>query len=314
MRSMTTIQILVRNDEDTIGGALESVADVGAQIVVGNLGSRDGTIGICRKFGADVVDVAWEDDYSKARNKIAREGINMYIEPWEVLARGGELIGDLTGNTAVYVVRGGVVGKETRVWKDASFVNPVYETIVDKDADCRSDIALVSGAGPDLREERSRILESWMKRKPTSPEPYYYTALSRLSERKYSDFLMFARQYLAMEKDAGSTAVMLYYHMAQIELHTGDLKSAVKNVLRCVSLHPEMAEFWCLLGDAMYKARRYDAAARMYENALITGRRRRMDDPYPVDVAKYGEYPNKMIENIRMITDETGLIGSASKI
>jgi hypothetical protein len=307
---MITIQMLVRDDEKTIGKALESIEPLRGRIVIGNLGSRDKTISICDSFGAEIVDVKWDNDYSGARNGITRDGMNMYLEPWEVLARGHESVLESSGNTNVYVVRNGMVSKEIRIWRDSSFVNPVYETIVDKKAPCRPEVAIVGGVGPDRREEASRIVESWMKRKPTSPEPYYYTALSKLSGRKYSEFYTFAKQYLAMDKEAGSTAVMLHYHMAQIELHTGDLGAAVKNIFKCISLHPEMAEFWCLLGDVMYKAKRYEEARQIYKNALVVGKRRRTDDPYPVDVAKYGDYPEMMIENIKKITEETGLIGS----
>lgn len=310
---MTTIQILVRDDEKTIGKALESVAPLNSRVVVGNIGSRDGTIKICESFGAEVVDLNLDDDYSRARNSIAKDGMNMLLDPWEVLVRGHELIKDLSENTSVYVVRNGMVSKEIRIWKNAQFVNPVYETIVDKNAQCRPEIAIVSGLEPDLRLERARIVDSWMKKRPTSPEPYYYTAMSRLAERRYSDFFAFANQYLAMEKEAASSAIMLYYHMAQIELHTGDVNAAVRGIFRCISIHPEMAEFWCLLGDVMYKIRRYDAASQMYKNALVAGKRRRIDDPYPVDVAKYGEYPDKMIKNIDKITQETGLLGSLIK-
>jgi tetratricopeptide (TPR) repeat protein len=309
---MITIQILVRNDENTIRAALESLGSLDARIVVGDLGSRDGTLSICRSFGADVVKPRWDNDYSKIRNELASDGLNMYLDPWEVLAKGHELIAGIEANSAVYVVRNGMVSKEIRLWAGSSFVNPVYETIVDKDAQCFPGIAVIGGPGPDLREERSRIVADWMQRNPTSPEPYYYTAISRLENRKYEDFCAFARQYLAMEKNAGATAVMLYYHIAQIELHTGDLGSAVNQLLRCLSLHPDMAEFWCLLGDMLYKVQKYENAAAMYENAMILGKRRRGDDPYPVDVAKYGVYPSKMIQNIKNLLDDTGLIISKS--
>ena len=310
---MTTIQILVRNDEKTIGKTLESVAPVVSKLVVGNIGSRDGTIKICESFGAEVVDLNLDDDYSKARNSLAKDGLNLFIDPWEILARGHDLIGGLSGNTSVYVVRNGMVSKEIRIWKDSLFVNPVYETIVDKNAPCRPEVAIISGSEPDLRSERTRIVDSWMKKRPTSPEPYYYTAMSKLAERRYSDFFAFANQYLVMEKEAASSAVMLYYYMTQIELHTGEINAAVKNIFRCISIHPEMAEFWCLLGDVMYKIRKYDAASQMYKNALVVGKRRRVDDPYPVDVAKYGDYPERMIKNIEKITEETGLMGSSIK-
>lgn len=308
---MLTIQILTKNNEKTIAKTLDSLGGLDARIVVGDLGSNDSTAKICSERGAEVIKIKWEEDYSKARNSLMSEGINMYLEPWEVLASGHERMSETSGNNRVYVISGNVVSKEIRIWKDLKFRNPVYESIEDETADCTPEVVIASiGPRPDRREENSLINERWIRSNPTSPDPYYYMAMSRLSERRYEDFFMFSRQHLAMSKKFTESTLMLNYYMAQVELHVGDIKSAANNLVGCLSLRPEMSEFWCLLGDILYKSGQYKKARHMYENATIIGKRRRNDDVFPIEIAKYRDYPRKMIKNIYEIEEQTELLGT----
>lgn len=305
---MITVQILVRNDEKTIERALNSVRGIGASVLVGDLGSTDGTLKRCRSMGAEIVRVDWRDDYSSVRNGLSRKGMNFYLNPWEYLAEGGDLLSSCVSDAEVYVIQNGMVSKELRIWSDKSrFTNPVYETVENSESSICHGVVVLSDGGPDLREEKSAICKKWMKEKPTHPDPYYYMAISCLAERKYDEFYLHARQYLEMDKKAQASAIMLRYYMAHIEMHKGKLKSALENLSSCICYLPEFSEFWCLMGDIFYKAQDYNKARCMYENAIMIGKRRSNNDHYPIEIEKYGKYPQKMIENI-------GLISRSSKI
>lgn len=309
---MPTIQIITRNNEDTVGRTLDSLSGLGARVIVGDLGSTDSTLEICLGKGAEILKIKWEEDYSKVRNSLSAEGMNMYLEPWEVLARGHEFVSEVVENCRIYVINGKMVSKELRIWKDAKFQNPIYESIQDETAVCVPEI-VVSSVGnmpADRRRELSSINEKWIKSSPTSPDPYYYMAMSRLAERNYRDFFMFSRQYLAMSKKFTESTLMLNYYMAQVELHVGEIRAAANNLAGCLCLRPEMAEFWCLLGDILYKSGDYSRSKCMYENAMIIGKRRKKDDIFPIEITKYREYPSKMIQNIKEIEEHTELVGS----
>ncbi|MDI3257376.1 MAG: glycosyltransferase [Kyrpidia sp.] len=62
------VQILARDVEATLLRCLESTRRVADEWIVVDTGSRDRTVELARAFGAEVVQVPWEDDFSKARN------------------------------------------------------------------------------------------------------------------------------------------------------------------------------------------------------------------------------------------------------
>ena len=60
--------MIVRDEEDFLGDALASVEGAVDEICIVDTGSTDRTIAIARAAGAEVRELAWEDDFSKARN------------------------------------------------------------------------------------------------------------------------------------------------------------------------------------------------------------------------------------------------------
>jgi tetratricopeptide (TPR) repeat protein len=60
--------LLARNDEATIGRAIKSALAVADEVVVVDTGSADNTRLIVEGYGARVIDFAWRDDFSAARN------------------------------------------------------------------------------------------------------------------------------------------------------------------------------------------------------------------------------------------------------
>ena len=60
--------IITKDEADNIGRCLASLRGVADEVVIGDTGSSDATVAIAKSYGAKVVDVAWEDDFAKARN------------------------------------------------------------------------------------------------------------------------------------------------------------------------------------------------------------------------------------------------------
>jgi tetratricopeptide (TPR) repeat protein len=63
-----SVCLIVKNEEEFIAQALQSVGDAAHQIIVVDTGSTDRTLEIARQHGAEVYPAEWSDDFSAARN------------------------------------------------------------------------------------------------------------------------------------------------------------------------------------------------------------------------------------------------------
>lgn len=295
------IQILVENNEKTIKETLDSIINLNAEIIIGNLRSTDNTIKICQDYNLNIKNFYELDDLSKIRNELSNpNGWNFYINPWEVLIQGHEIIDDLKGGDCCYVrvIENEIVSKEIRFWQNTKFINPICETIEEKNSFKKNGIVIKSiGSNKSLKIS---TIKKWIDKYPLSYEPYYYLAFYHLSNRDYKNFIICAEQYFLMcIKHDSISSIMMRYYLATIQLHiTKQIDKSAKNVLLCLSYCPAFAEFWCLMGDILYHQQKLEKAKAMYENALIIGKRRSNNDLFPIEINKYKKYPSKMVENI----------------
>jgi len=306
-----TIQILTKDNFSTIGRCLDSLQGIEARIVIADMGSTDGTSGLCSERGVEVSRVDPKGSVSDVRNALLGSGSNMYIEPWERLVRGSDSLASMSGTNAFYVVQGGVVSKQVRFWEAGRFRNPVFESVdSDINPQVRPDVVIVSEGQPDSRSSNTRICREWAESSPASEVPYYYLACSLLAEGKMEEFRNASGMYLAMERERGDSYVLMNYYMAVADANRGDLKTASRRAAMCVASKPTFAEFWCLLGDMFYARGAYEKALHMYENARVMGRRRSSYDLMPVELPKYEDYPSKMEASCRKRMGENLIVAS----
>ena len=65
--------MIVKDGAAVLARCLASAAPFVDRILVGDTGSADGSAAIAREFGAEVVAIPWEDDFSRARNRVLAE-------------------------------------------------------------------------------------------------------------------------------------------------------------------------------------------------------------------------------------------------
>lgn len=71
--------MIVRNEEEHIGGALLSLKSFVDEIVVVDTGSTDGTPGICSDYGVRLFHFPWKDNFSSARNEALNRARGKWI-------------------------------------------------------------------------------------------------------------------------------------------------------------------------------------------------------------------------------------------
>lgn len=307
-----TIQMLVKNHEKTVEETIQSVLPLQAKLVVFDTGSKDNTLSICDKYGADI-RIAKDKDRSKIRNSIKEEGWHLCIEPWEILAYGGNEILDIKedGSYTFQVFRGDLITKEIRLWNNnILFHNPVCECLIDKKSRPLN-VVLYSDF-----ENKNKEIKQWMEENPAKAEPYYYMAMVSLSENKIENFIFYANQYLFRDLDKIIPITMTRFYMAYVYCHfKNDAATATKYLLPCIVTNPLMAEFWCLLGDIYFEViNNYNKAKVFYNNAIELGKNRMNGDKWPMELSKYKDYPLSKINQCNQIIKNTVYLGISPSI
>lgn len=303
---MLTTIILIKNNEKTIKRALNSVK---SPILVGDLGSTDGTPGLCRRHGAEVIKLDFNGDYSQVKNTLVQKAKTdwlLNIEAWEFLKGSIQFPIEVPKCFRLPCIQGDLLLKQVRIWHKSlspGFVNPVYETLSYNSSE-ELNIPIISPP-IDRTKEAFSIIERWKKVSPLAIEPYYYEAFTLLASGNIKEFIKIAKYYLFNEKSSSMATTLIRYYLAVYEQ---DAKESLRNLLYCLAKRPLMAEFWCLLGDIYYKQKYYDKAKIFYKNAQFLGSRRLKDDEWPMEISKYRLYPQKMIEACDKIIKNSLLI------
>ena len=300
---MLTIQILTRNNEDTIRACIESTLRLNAEIVVGDLGSTDNTISICDEMGAITHHLGGMERH-EARNSLTKDGLNLALEPWEVWSQGLIPNADCA---YVSILNNQIITKEIRFWqKPMSFINPTFER-VDAETINHSNVVLYSIGSRDYDYDKL-MLAQW-KKNPVLAAPYYYQACVELALKNYPEFFRSAEYYLFRDKSNSMSAIMLRYYMAYAHMFVNKkVRPALQNLNLCLCAKPMMSEFWCLMADIYYHLLKdWRKATDFYENAIILGSRRKAPDTWPLDLSKYNKYPTKMIESCQKLLDRPSI-------
>lgn len=308
---------MTKNNSKTIEKCLTSIFSIDCKIIIGDLGSTDDTLKICKKFDCEMYDIEWDDDFSKAKNQIIEKSSSkwvFFIEPWEFLIQGHDKIQLLNEENAVstaylvQVMQAKNITKEVRIWSKENslkFKNPVHEHV---DIQCSNlmPVMLFSQENPDAGK-RIEMINKWMKDKPALSAPYYYKACNLLLMGKHEEFINEANRYLFQE-NKGKSVVMMKYYLAIVLLQKKKYAESIQQILPCLAVRPLMSEFWCLLGDIYYQMKEYRKSKSLYLNGVLMGEKRLSNDDWPVDLKKYKEYPNEMISSCEKILKETKIV------
>lgn len=295
-----TIHFLVKNDEDKIESTIQSLLSLDAHFIIGNLGTTDTTLEICKSYFECPIVTFGVGSRSEMRNRLvelSNTDWQFFLEPGEVLSTGHDLLlGALQGEPLrrLYVIQGDMITKDIRLWKKgtARFENPVFENLQPDDHAQPLNTFIEGRESPNYLNE----LLGWKKISPHLAEIDYYLACQYLVLKDYDNFILAADSFLFKEMRPTYPVVMTRYYLGLVYTHIKrDSHEATRNLMFSISQRPLMAEFWCALGDCFYWSGATERAMEFYRNAQALGKHRATDDPYPIELSKYGEYPQKMM-------------------
>jgi hypothetical protein len=299
---MLTAHIVTKNNVKTIQKTLYSIQPLKCPIQITDLGSNDGTPALIRRLGLSVEHMEADGRDVVLSKTTQSSGWHFLIRPGEVLAEGHRTLQTFRGTAAnVRLIRDSFISYEVRIWTgETRFNNPIwpYPTI-------ESDKLInVNVFGSDNNPSAVNEVNVWQDKNPTLGEPRFCKSMILFSQGRYKDFIHEVEQYIFLERKNNTKALTMarYHHAVANLLNGGKAQDSLKQLNLCVCAAPLMAEFWCAMGDVYYhKLNRFEDAAQMYENAIFLGSKRMSTDLWPMDIVKYQEYPEIMIESCRKI-------------
>lgn len=76
---LISLCMIVKDEAHQIEKCLQSIHSVVDEIIVVDTGSTDGTQELCRRYGATVIEIPWENSFAKARNMGLQKAVGEWI-------------------------------------------------------------------------------------------------------------------------------------------------------------------------------------------------------------------------------------------
>jgi len=284
--STLALSMIVRNGEAHLPACLASVRPFVQEIVVADTGSTDRSIEIAREFGAQVIQIPWEDDFSKARNLSLAQVCSDWVlsldaderlDPAGALRLPGLMSGDVAGY--LVTIRNYVLSANERIWDKPATLN---------------DASLPESARYPAWVEHLNV--RLFRR---DPEVYF---LHRLHEsvggrilgtgRKLGEAGMLIHHFgLALAGDERARKNELYRRMGQAKIrdnprdaqahfelgleefeHFGDAAAALTCFEEATRLNPRLQVAWLFAGLAALKLGQDGQALQSFQRARRGGR------------------------------------------
>lgn len=281
-----SVCIIAKNEEKYMEGCLQRLKPFGFEIIVTDTGSTDRTKEIAAKYADKVVDFAWIDDFSAARNFCAEHASNNwilsldcdeYIESFDypnvriLTQRMPKCVGKFylknllkgSGGIDRYTVDEVIrfYNKKRYTWKNA-----IHEQLVDSSdpGDMRYhcfDIPIeVIHHGYNISDEEMeqkqlrnlRILETQLEKNPEDSYTWFQAGQSQFLLHRYDKAAKAYETALSIETDLRRYFVeILIESLAKAYIHLGRAQDAVDLMLKYAGQF-KTAKYLAVLGDAYF--------------------------------------------------------------
>ena len=291
-RPLLSLAMIVRDESKFLPGCLESVAGAVDEIVVVDTGSNDGTAAIASAHGCRVVNVAWRDDFSRARNESLRwctgEWVLM-LDADERLAPGqADALRSCCRNPVASAYMLLVRSRSTLPTGDAVHVMPyarlfrndpafrfegtIHEQIAPSITRAGGTIVssailiehLGYGQGVEIMEQKAgrnlRLLHERLRKNPSDAYACYHIGSTAAMFQRYDKAKEYLRRALAPGGLPDSVRAIAWNLLAEAELRTGSPAEAVRCCRSSLGIAPvQLTARWYIVGACV--ARKEYAAA-----------------------------------------------------
>jgi len=295
-----SVCLIVRDEEDSLARCLESVREIADEVIVVDTGSRDGTVDVARRFGAEVHEFEWCDDFAAARNAaIAKANSN-----WILIVDADEEMPRESGEQIQELLRAGVPGPvcqvttlvptrgpgryasclagHLRLFRNGlgfRFEGAVHEQLVDEGGRPVERVVftgipvlhhgyLESEDALDERAQRNvRLLAARAAAEPDNPVVLFYLGAARLGQGDVEAAVDDLTRALEEMRSAGALHKKVAVLLAEA-LGVAERAPQAEAVLReSLEGRPEDPELLCALGNLLEERGRTDEAVEVYRAA-----------------------------------------------
>ena len=293
--STMSLCMIVRDEQDTLGRCLESVAGVFDEIVIVDTGSNDATKDVATRWGARVFDFAWIDDFAAARNFAFAQGSSellMWLDADDVLlptdrekllALKADLDPRIDAVSMVYHTQFDAAGNVTssnrrfrivRRDKDVSWAGIVHEDLVFAGQFTYLDTDIVvTHRKPDTDSGPSRrnltILENHIAAgRQLRPVDVFNYARELEMHKQFDRAIPFYQQFIDDETQDLHVRTFALHKQASCYFMSGQPDKEWECTLRSLELDTPRPEFACRVAERFLARNQFRQAAFWYELAL----------------------------------------------
>jgi len=282
------LSMIVRNASATLGACLESVRGVVGEIVVADTGSTDNTVEIARTFGARVIEIPWNNDFSEARNRSLAEvhaDWVLVLDADEVLDPGAKsVIPNLANERDVagyqVSIRNYFLSLEDRIWDRPAKPNDsllpaakAYPAYVEHENvrffRCDRRIYFVGRVHESVG---SRIEGNGLRLARASFLIHHFGLVADVETRARKN--RFYRNLGKMKVDEMPTNAQAHLELGLAELENlGNVEEALSSFESACRLNPRLVVAWFFAGVANFRLGKFQDSIQCLKQAEKRGRR-----------------------------------------
>lgn len=289
---MKTISLcmIVKNEEELLGGCLESVHDMCDEIIILDTGSTDRTKEIANRYTDKIYDFKWLNDFTAARNASFERATKDYI----LWLNGDEIFEEKDRNKLINLKRtldgtedaismlnftdSGPSSRLTSirlVKRENAFkwCGPVHEYIKVSGRIVESDIRVTERkrllkSDPMLN---LRIYEDRLKNGDEfAPRDFYHYANELKINEFYEESISYFQEFLDTGKGILEYEIRACLHIADCYRELGNVKKEKEALTASMQFDIPKPESFCKMGDAYLASRSMEQAIFWYELAFKT--------------------------------------------
>jgi tetratricopeptide (TPR) repeat protein len=289
--------LIVRNEADGLADCLQSLQGCDAIVVV-DTGSTDDTMTVASRWGAQVHQIAWPDDFAAARNLALgymQTDWILVIDADEQVAGGIEAVRasiDAHGSrrtvlcpmieNRAHVPQAGTYFRAERCFArqpDIRYKGRIHERLTSADGQPLIDWAVsewhVRHDGYRLEpwarqakiERNQALLRRWLAEAPADPDAHYYSGLELIAAGDFRGAAAELQQAFEGYRDDASRALALLHQLQLLEM-TGRPTDIITLGEAYQGLCRAFPDYWLTLGAAYASLGKSDEAKRQFEHIL----------------------------------------------